>query len=295
MKYVLEALAPLLISIGGALAFILILRAVCIHVQRPREARRDTYTPLSPTLQWMNTAGSILLATNKHSFRYMGGVFYPGNENKQESVDSIKRSLWDYWEIQGHESAMDTMTRLVRSGMRRWYGEEMQKLETVYHGYSEEELIEVARQENPKADEDSFLPKMIMAYRRYGENALLGWDAGRAAYIIQWCYFVGYVSMEEVLEIGVEAGKMAQKYFQNWEEMMESYLLGGQYWQREDASDPDSMTAERWKIYEALWKGKKPYKKIPYTTIAFDTPLSREIITDRYGIMPEYQKYYRKE
>ncbi len=295
MKYVLEALAPLLISIGGALAFILILRAVCIHVQRPREARRDTYTPLSPTLQWMNTAGAILLATNKHSFRYMGGVFYPGNENKQESVDSIKRSLWDYWEIQGHESAMDTMTRLVRSGMRRWYGEEMQKLETVYHGYSEEELIEVARQENPKADEDSFLPKMIMAYRRYGENALLGWDAGRAAYIIQWCYFVGYVSMEEVLEIGVEAGKMAQKYFQNWEEMMESYLLGGQYWQREDASDPDSMTAERWKIYEALWKGKKPYKKIPYTTIAFDTPLSREIITDRYGIMPEYQKYYRKE
>lgn len=295
MKYVLEALAPLLISIGGALAFILILRAICIHVQRPREARRDTYTPLSPTLQWMNTAGSILLATNKHSFRYMGGVFYPGNENKQESVDSIKRSLWDYWEIQGHESAMDTMTRLVRSGMRRWYGEEMQKLETVYHGYSEEELIEVARQENPKADEDSFLPKMIMAYRRYGENALLGWDAGRAAYIIQWCYFVGYVSMEEVLEIGVEAGKMAQKYFQNWEEMMESYLLGGQYWQREDASDPDSMTAERWKIYEALWKGKKPYKKIPYTTIAFDTPLSREIITDRYGIMPEYQKYYRKE
>ena len=295
MKYVLEALAPLLISIGGALAFILILRAICIHVQRPREARRDTYTPLSPTLQWMNTAGSILLATNKHSFRYMGGVFYPGNENKQESVDSIKRSLWDYWEIQGHESAMDTMTRLVRSGMRRWYGEEMQKLETVYHGYSEEELIEVARQENPKADEDSFLPKMIMAYRRYGENALLGWDAGRAAYIIQWCYFVGYVSMEEVLEIGVEAGKMAQKYFQNWEEMMESYLLGGQYWQREDASDPDSMTAERWKIYEALWKGKKPYKKIPYTTIAFDTPLSREIITDRYGIMPEYQKYYRKK
>lgn len=139
-----------------------------------------------------------------------------------------------------------------------------------------------------------FFRKMIMAYRRYGENALLGWDMGRAAYIIQWCYFVGYVSMEEVLEIGVEAGKKAQQYFQNWEEMMESYLLGGQYWKREDASNPDSMTAKRWKIYEALWKGQKPYKMIPYTTIAFETPLSKEIITDKYGIMPEYQKYYEK-
>ena len=292
MIYVLEALAPLILSIGGALAFVLILRAIVIHVQRPREARRDTYTPLSPTLQWMNTAGSILLATNKDDFRYMAGVFYPGNENDPKKVEGIKKSLWEYWQIQGHESAMETMTRLVRSGMRRWYGEEMQRLEIIYHGYSEEELIEAAKQENPKANEDSFLPKMIMAYRRYGQNALLGWDMGRAAYIIQWCYFVGYVSMEEVLEIGVEAGQKAQKYFQNWEEMMESYLLGGQYWMREDASDPNSMTAKRWKLYEALWKGEKPYKKIPYTTIAFDTPLSKEIITNKYGIMPEYQKFY---
>lgn len=54
---------------------------------------------------------------------------------------------------------MDKMTRLIRSGMRVWYGEEMKKLETLYHGYSEEELIEVAKQENPNANEDSFLPQ----------------------------------------------------------------------------------------------------------------------------------------
>ena len=293
MLYVLETLSPLIISIVGALVFILILRAIVIHIQKPRESKGDKYTPMSPTLQWMNTAGSILLATNNGNFRYMAGIFYPGNENRIDMVESIKSSLWEYWEIQEHESAMDTMTRLVRSGMRKWYDKEMKKLETIYHGYSEEELIEIAKKENPKADEDSFLPKMIMAYRRYGENALLGWDMGRAAYIIQWCYYVGYVSMEEVLEIGVEAGHQAQKFFQNWEEMMESYVLGCQYWLREDASDPNSMTAKRWKTYEMLWEGKKPYKKIPYSTISFDTPLSKEIITNKYGIMPAYQKYYK--
>lgn len=46
-----------------------------------------------------------------------------------------------------------------------WHGEEMEKHETVYHGFSEEELIEVAKQQNPKSDEDSFLHKMLMAYR----------------------------------------------------------------------------------------------------------------------------------
>lgn len=69
----------------------------------------------------------------------------------------------------------------------------MAKLEIIYHGYSEEELIEAAKLENPKADEDSFLPKMMMAYRRYGENALLGWDMGRARIsysgVILWVMF----------------------------------------------------------------------------------------------------------
>ena len=121
MKYFLVALMPALIPIVLSLVFVLVLRSICIRIQRPREQRGDTYTPLSPTLQWMNTAGSILLATNEGDFRYMAGIYYPGNENKPEIVDSIKRSLWDYWGIQGHESAMDTMTRLVHSGMgRKW-------------------------------------------------------------------------------------------------------------------------------------------------------------------------------
>ncbi len=293
MKYVLEALSPLIISIVSALAFVFILRAIVIHIQRPREQRKDTYTPMSPTLQWMNTAGSILLAVNNGDFRYMAGIYFPGNENKQDRASKIKEMLWEYWEIQGHESAIETMKRLVNSGMRAWYGEEMRKLETIYSTYSEQQLIDIAKQTNPKADEDSFLPKMLMAYRKYGENAIIGWDMGRAAYIIQCCYFVGYVSMEEVLDIGVEAGKKAQAIFDNWEQMMESYLLGGQFWMKEDANDPNSMTSKRWKIYEQLWKGKKPYKKIPYVTIAFNTPLSKEIITNKYGIMPEYQKYYK--
>lgn len=29
--------------------------------------------------------------------------------------------------------------------------------------------------------------------------------------------------------------------------------------------------------------------------IPFDTPLSKEIITDKYGIMPAYQQHYKTE
>ena len=212
-------------------------------------------------------------------------MIYPGGENIPERVERIRNMLRDYWEIETHDQAMEEMQSLLDTGMRSAYGAEMQRLEIRYAGFSEEQLIQVARERNPKADEDSFLPKMMMAYRKYGEDALLGWDMGRAAFIVQCCYFVGYVSMEEVLEIGVEAGKKAQAVFQNWEEMMESYLLGGQYWQRDDKNDPKSMTAERWKLYIKLWKGETVSRETPYLSIPFDLPLSKEIVTDKYGYM----------
>ena len=261
----------------------LILAGIAYHIWKPREKRIDTTNPLSPTLRWMNTAASILVVANHGSFRNMAGIFYPGNEKRPAQIESVRRMLLKYWDIETHDTAMEEMQILLDIGMRTRYGEEMRMLETRYAGYSEEDLIREARQQNPNADEDSFLPKMLMAYRRYGENALLGWDMGRAAFVIQSCYYAGYVSMAEVLEVGVEAGKKAQAVFHNWEEMMESYLLGGQYWQREDKGDPQSMTAKRWKIYEKLWRGDTFFRESPYLSIPFDLPLSKEIITDQYG------------
>lgn len=268
----------------------LILAGIASYIGKPREKRIESGNPLSPTLRWMNTAGSILLAANGGSFRNMGGLYYPGNENCPERVEQTRQMLREYWGIETHDQAMEEMRSLVDTGMRARYGRDMRLLEKKYGGCSEEELIAQAQKQNPKADEDSYLPRMLMSYRKYGDNALLGWDMGRAAYIIQSCYFAGYVSMEEVLDIGVEAGKKAQAFFRNWEEMMESYLLGGQYWLHEDRSDPKSMTSERWKLYKKMWRGDNLLRESPYLSIPFDLPLSKEVITDKYGVLPAYQQ-----
>ena len=101
------------------------------------------------------------------------------------------------------------------------------------------------------------LIKEIVVHERIDEDKtrdvykrqLLGWDMGRCAYITQCCYLAGYINMKEMLDLCVDSGTKAQAFFQNWEEMMESYLLGGQFWKHEDQSNPNSMTAERWKLY----------------------------------------------
>lgn len=296
MKYYIMAFSIVFALIALIFAIVCIIEIILTRMIELREEKKDTVILLSPTLQWMNIASSILLAVNyannSECFRYMAGCFFPENENNLQLLQSVKTMLWKYWGIQNHDQAIEQMVLVLQRGMREDYGKEMKNLENIYYNYSEKDLIELEKKRKPNATEDSFLPKMLMAYRRYGENALLGWDVGRVAYIMQCCYLVGYVSMEELLDVSVEAGKKAQECFTNWEEMTESYLLGGQYWQREDADNPNSLTAERWKLYETLWKGKKPYTKIPYLMIDFHTPLSKEMLTDKYGIMPEYQKYH---
>ena len=277
------------IALSATLVVGLGLAGILYHIYKSKQRRMEKYNPLSPTLRWMNAAGSILIAASQHTnFHLLAGWRY----NNEFDRESIKTMLWDYWGIQGHETAIKEMRSLIDEGMRASYRRKMELLSHKYKDATEVQLIEEARKTNPNADEDSYLPKMLMAWRRYGENALLGWDMGRCAYITQCCYLAGYINMKEMLDLCVDAGTKAQAFFQNWEEMMESYLLGGRFWQHEDKNDPKSMTAERWKLYEQLWQGRKPFQSSPYLAVPFDQPLSKEVITNEYGILPEYQKYY---
>lgn len=276
------------IALAATLVIGLGLAGILYRVYRSRQ-RRKRGNPLSPTLRWMNAAGSILIAANwRTNFNRMAGFRY----NDEPDRKAIQAMLWEYWEIQGHEAAIKEMRGLIDMGMRIRYRQEMEVLSRRYQNMTEVQLIEEARKANPNANEDSYLPKMLMAWRRYGENALLGWDVGRCAYVTQCCYLAGYINMQEMLDLCVDAGTKAQKIFQNWEEMMESYLLGGQFWQHEDQNNPKSMTAKRWKLYERMRGGKRPFRDLPYRSVPFDQPLSKEVITNEYGILPEYQKYY---
>lgn len=60
----------------------------------------------------------------------------------------------------------------------------------------------------------------------------------------------------------------------------------------EDAGDRTSTTYQRKQLYEEIWRGKKTKGYSPYV-LDFHTPLSKQVVTDAYGIMPEYQDEYK--
>ncbi len=62
----------------------------------------------------------------------------------------LKTMLWDYWGIQGHETAIKEMRSLIDEGMRASYRRKMELLSHKYKDATEVQLIEEARKTNQK-------------------------------------------------------------------------------------------------------------------------------------------------
>lgn len=236
-----------------------------------REKRR--MLAITPTQKWLNAAGSILLATNHGDFRLQGG-----RRKSWTELQKTKKMLDEYWGITDHNSARSEMEHLIDYGMRSQYAREMEKLNRTGMGkLTMRQLWELEKKKNPSASEDSYLPRMVEAYRLHGRNALLGWDVGRAAYILQACHYVGYLSQKETMELGVKAGKMAQSYFNCWDDLLESYMLGFQFWNEDDIGHPDSRSYQRNLIRRRVQDGNYCIPT-PFEIVPWNAPLSADDI-----------------
>lgn len=227
------------------------------------------------TQRWMNTAGAILIAANGGNLAFFGG--FPINASKKQRARDL---LENSWGIVDKGSCVGILTELVEHGMRESYEKEMQDLKS--KGIFEMNNQQLARLQasvsKSKATQDCSLVWSIEGYRLHGKNALLGWDVARAAFNIAQGYQAGYMTLEEALSLGARAGKLAQGYFSCWEDLVESYLLGHQYWSDSDLGDPKSPTAQRRKLYEDLKAGRLAGEGLPnpYDDTLWNTFLTAE-------------------
>ncbi len=195
---------------------------------------------LPPTLRWINTAGSLILETNTMDAGCIGGV---NEEHQQKVLDSLDGS----WDITDHDSAVKEITQLIQQGMRADFARDM------------------ARGGGDK--------KLRQLWESQGENALLGWDLCRAAYISSWCFCAHYLSLDEFMELAVTAGEQLQQHFESWDQAMESYLAGLWYWMEpEDAEDRRS-----YRLRVKLWKKLRRPGCGAYGVTAFFTPLTTQL------------------
>lgn len=86
------------------------------------------------------------------------------------------------------------------------------------------------------------------------EDAIAAWDLCRVNQLYADFYVCGYMTYEEAMDASLKNSLELQKMYDSWEELVDSYMLGYQFWQSDPGLTEDSPTKQRYQCYEMLKK-----------------------------------------
>lgn len=215
---------------------------------------------VTDTIRWFNASNAILIAVNEWDYQLYGGL--AANDVSQEFAKQI---LEDSWGVTDKESADEIVDWLITEGHRLDFENDM--LDLMNEGMDEAAPEERAAFmfENFDISEEGaeFYADWYNKWEESEGDAVWGWDLNRALSQIANFYLAGYYTLEESLDASLEVAQMIQSSFDSWDDYMESYFTGYEYW-AEESSD------ERREVYENL----KNAADNPYS-IDFNTKLEK--------------------
>lgn len=207
-------------------------------------------------IQWFNTAYAGITKVNGGDISLMGGFAKDASH-----ITAIKQALESSWDVTDKKSAEENLKWLLEEGHRKSFQAEMEQME-------EEGYFELPKADRLNALLESGLPNeqaacyeaAMKAYDKMGKNAIDAWDYCRALQLLGWYYVADYYTEEEVLNQSADIAKKLQTSLSSWDELIESYMAGYNYWQEEDPKAVDSETAKRQAVFDELKSGSdNPY------------------------------------
>ncbi|MCM1254199.1 MAG: DUF1266 domain-containing protein [Clostridium sp.] len=224
------------------------------------EEKTSFAVDVTDTIRWFNASNAILIAANGWDYQLYGGL-QADDMNKE-----VARQLLDEsWDVTDKDSADETLDWLLSEGHRTDFTSEMEILD-------EMEFYTVAEEERKDALVDNLGLDEVTAeyyaawYGRYEEDyedAASGWDYNRALSQLANFYLAGYYTLEESLDASLKVAQTIQSSFDSWDDYMESYFTGYEYWAQESSD-------ERRAVYESL----KSASDNPYS-VDFKTSLEK--------------------
>lgn len=91
--------------------------------------------------------------------------------------------------------------------------------------------------------------------QQYPEQGMLAWDLVRALSVVGGAYMGGAMEYREAAEIALAACRLLQKNFSSWDDMVNNYTLGYQFWRNRKMKDRLNYyknLKQTW-IYDISW------------------------------------------
>lgn len=210
--------------------------------ETPVEEENNFATEMTDTIRWFDATYAILTKLNNCDTQYFGGM--AANE---DNAAAAKESLESSWEVTDRASADETMDWILSEGHRADFKENMQSLVDagIQNAAADGRKDFILENYEVTDEEAQHLADMYGYYEQYGENAIDAWDYCRALSLAAFYYHAGYYTEQEALDKSLEIAQIMQPLYTSWDEAMDSYLCGYEYW-AEESSD------ERRTVYEEL-------------------------------------------
>lgn len=206
------------------------------------EEENSFSTEMTDTIRWFDATYAILTRLNNYNTQYFGGL--AANDT---NASITQASLEDSWNVTDRASADETMEWILSVGHRTDFKEAMQNLVDagIQNATADARKDFILEKYEMTEDEAQHYADMYAYYEQYGENAIDAWDYCRALSLAAFYYHAGYYTEQEALDKSLEIAQILQPLYTSWDDAMNSYLLGYEYWS-EDSSD------ERRTVYEEL-------------------------------------------
>lgn len=208
----------------------------------------DGAESLPDTILWFNATYAPLTYSNSGDWKQVGGGEIAGIDSRM-----LQYLLERDWDIQDKDSALETVESLKRKGHRAKCRSCMEELEEM--GLLDCSEKEFAQRLTESGIEENLF-RYVIAYYLYQDGLdadyIAAWDLCRVNQLYADFYICGYMTFEEAMDASLENSKILQQMYPSWEAMMDSYMLGYQFWQSDPCVTEDSPTLKRYSYYEIL-------------------------------------------
>ena len=212
-------------------------------------AEEDTEVETFPdTVLWFNATYAPLTYSNGMDWRLAGGLtrtYY------NESLTKVL--LRQSWDVVDRDSAIETIEWLKEEGHRATYRKYLEELEQQgMLNLDADAFLETL----VGLEMEGYLYRYVIVYSMYqvgmDEDVITAWDLCRVNELCGDFYLSGYMTYEEAMDISLENSLILQEKYSSWDELMDSYILGYQFWQSDPCLTDDSPTLKRYHNYEVL-------------------------------------------
>ena len=187
------------------------------------------------TLQWFNATYAMFTHDSDADIHLVGGY-----SDESGYVDPyVTSGLEQSWGITDRATAIESIAWLAMEGHVPSYVEMMQMMDEYGMIDSTDDEVAEIIEASAEAGGWTLTEKVETLYYYWdmreinnicGENGIDAWDYCRIMQLCGNCYYAGYFTLEECLNIQLVTAQAIQSQFSTWTEMNDSYYHGYRYW-----------------------------------------------------------------